>query len=422
MTVDVRGRLTDGFGVGLVGYNVSVESSSDGGHWSDLAGPFLTQSPSGSGQQAGTWYVHGGWNFSSTLFLRAVFSGYGSYAPSNSPTLQEIVRALSLSQYWGTFYYPWYCNGSCHSPDTWRHWNGCPCSDSSSTPYNPPNTWESHFLPDDGSGAFDPASELYSSLSTTVVNRDLTWMAGARLDFALVSWWGQHSFEDNAFRLMLAQAQGNETLHLKLAAYYELEGPSVPQPTVDQIVDNLTYIYQSRANFTSYFTIGPKQLPVVFVYGDSSDTFNYAERWSTARSIMSAKGEPMFIDLKVFPNYTQGGNDKLVDGWHQYGPGVRYELQSGYSALASPGYWEYNNATPGLNRNETAFALAVAEMVSLNASEAQFLLIETFNEWHEGTQVEPGIPVNTCASSFTQAGPSYGFTYLDIIRNRGQIS
>src|SRR6266571_2257579 len=105
MTVDVRGRLTDGFGVGLVGYNVSVESSSDGGHWSDLAGPFLTQSPSGSGQQAGTWYVHGGWNFSSTLFLRAVFSGYGSYAPSNSPTLQEIVRALSLSQYWGTFYY-----------------------------------------------------------------------------------------------------------------------------------------------------------------------------------------------------------------------------------------------------------------------------------------------------------------------------
>jgi hypothetical protein len=246
-------------------------------------------------------------------------------------------------------------------------------------------------------------------------------MDDARLDFGLVSWWGQNGFEDNAFRLMLVQAQDNATLHLKLAAYYELEGPSLPQPTVDQIVGDLTYIYQNRANSTSYFTIGPKHLPVVFVYGNSSDTFDYTERWSTARSIMSAKGEPMFIDLKVFPNYNQGGNDKLVDGWHQYGPGVRYELQSGYSALASPGYWEYNS-TPLLDRNATRFALAVAEMASLGPSEAQFLLIETFNEWHEGTQVEPGIPVKTSASSFTQAGASYGFTYLDIVRNRGQIT
>jgi glycoprotein endo-alpha-1,2-mannosidase len=418
MNVDVRGRLTNGLGIGLEDYNVTIESSPDGVHWSELAGPFLTQPSSEIGQQAGTWYVQGGWNFSSTIFLRAVFGGYGSYSPSISPVLNEIVNTLSLSQYWGTFYYPWYCNASCPSPDTWRHWNGCPCTNPSS-PYNPPSTWESHFLPSDGSGTFNPASELYSSLSTTVINRDLTWMDYARLNFALVSWWGQNSFEDNAFRLMLAQAQNNATLHLKLAAYYELEGPSFPEATVDQIVDNLTYIFQSRANFTSYFTIGPKHLPVVFVYGDSSDTLNYTERWSTARSIMSAKGESMFIDLKVFPNFTQSGNDKLVDGWHQYGPDVRYEVQSGYSAFASPGYWKYNS-TATLNRNATAFASAVAGMASLNTSEAQFLLMETFNEWHEGTQVEPGIPVSMGASSFTQTGPSYGLNYLDIIRNRGQ--
>src|SRR2546425_1268522 len=100
MTVDVRGRLTDGFGIGLVGYNVSVESSPDGVHWSELAGPFLTQPSSGSGQQAGTWYVQGGWNFPNTTFLRAVFGGYGSYAASVSSTQKEIVNSSSLSQYW----------------------------------------------------------------------------------------------------------------------------------------------------------------------------------------------------------------------------------------------------------------------------------------------------------------------------------
>src|SRR5690348_12194844 len=60
--VDIRGRLTNSVGAGLVGYNVTVESSSDEILWSELAGPFLTQNSSGSGQQAGIWYVQGGWN------------------------------------------------------------------------------------------------------------------------------------------------------------------------------------------------------------------------------------------------------------------------------------------------------------------------------------------------------------------------
>ncbi len=340
-------------------------------------------------------------------------------------------KALSLSQYWGTFYYPWYCNASCPSPDTWRHWNGCPCDNPASPPYNPPKNWASRFLPDDGSSTFNPTSQLYSSQSATVINRDLTWMDDARLDFALVSWWGQNSFEDNASRLMLVQARNNATLHMKLAVYYELDGVvngKNADPTVSQIVSDLTYVYENRANFSSYFKIGPNHLPMVFVYADLSDIFDYAGRWSMARSLMMAKGEPMFIVLKTFGGYSQ--NATAVDGWYQYRPDVNatstnsfphYELQPGYSALATPGFWSYREASSRLNRNATGFALAVRTMASLPPSGAQFLLIETFNEWHEGTQVEPGIPVNTGAISFTQAEPSYGFTYLDIIRNRGQI-
>ena len=352
------------------------------------------------------------------LVLVGVAFGVFQYYSNRTPP-KGSVNSPKAGQYWATFYYPWYCDASCPSLDMWRHWN--------SSGYSPPNSWASRFLPDNGSGSFDPASELYSSLSTTVINRDLTWMADARFNFTLVSWWGQNSFEDNAFRLMLAQARDNATLHLKLAAYYELEGKG--DPTVDQIVGNLTYIYENRANFTSYFRIGPSNLPVVFVYADQYDSSNYADRWSTARSLMTAKGEPMFIVLKVFDGYTQYAT--AVDGWYQYRPDVNvtsansfphYELQPGYSALATPGFWSFSEASPRLDRNATGFALAVRTIASLRPSEARFLLIETFNEWHEGTQVEPGVPVNTGTSSFTQAGPSYGFTYLDIIRNRGQIS
>jgi glycoprotein endo-alpha-1,2-mannosidase len=344
-----------------------------------------------------------------------------SSSPENSGTYSRIFTISArpqvglASNYWAAFYYPWYCDGSCSAGagNDWRHWN------KDSIPLDPPFNWSSRYLPDSG---------LYSSVNATVIDRHLTMMDYAGLDFAIVSWWGRGSFEDNAFSIMLREAQGNSSLHLKLASYYELEGPLFPQPTVDQIVSNLTYIYEDRANFSSYFRAGPGGYPVVFVYGDSSDSFDYTSRWSIARDVMYAKGEPIFIVLKSFNGYTRDGNDKRVDGWHQYRPSVNvtsatsfshYELQPGYSALSTPGFWSYGEAASRLNRNTMDFAAAVSMMASLAVEQAQFLLIETFNEWHEGTQVEPGAPVNTDVSPFTPAGPSYGLAYLEIIRNRG---
>ena len=348
---------------------------------------------------------------------------------------------LPRPQYWGTFYYPWYCDVECPSPYTlWRHWRD--------GGHSPPDTWASKFLPDDGSATFNPASELYSSLSATVINRHLTWMDYARLDFAAVSWWGQNSFEDQALRLMLTKAQDNASLQLKLVSYYECVGHNfvqVPsceasgrsQPDVEKLVSDLTYIYDNRANFISYFRISPQSLPVVFVYGNdtysSCEAGGYVDTWSTARDRMNASGKPIFIVLKVFPGW--GTCAGRVDSWHQYRPDVNetqpsncppidcnsfphYELQQGFSALATPGFWDYRETTPRLNRNPTGFAVAVATMASLPPSRAQFLLIETFNEWHEGTQVEPGLPANTDVSPYTQAGDTYGLDYLNIIRNR----
>ncbi len=347
-----------------------------------------------------------------------------SASPANSGTFSRIIPVsghppVSLTDgYWGAFYYPWYCDGTCSAGAVydWRHWNR------DSVLLDPPYNWSSRYLPDIG---------LYSSLNTSLIDSQLAMMEYARLDFAIVSWWGTGSFEDDAFSLMLRRAQSNSSLHLQLAAYYELEGPLFPQPTISQIVSSLTYIYENRANFTSYFRAGPGRYPVVFVYGDSSDSFDYTDRWSIARDMMYAKGEPVFIVLKTFNGYTQNGNDERVDSWHQYRPSVNatsansfphYELQPGYSALATPGFWSYGESEPRLNRGATEFASAVATMASLPISQAHFFLIETFNEWHEGTQVEPGRPVNTDVSPFTPTGPSYGFTYLDIIRNRGQTT
>lgn len=367
-------------------------------------------------------------------------SGDWAFRLSTRETSNGYPPVNVFRQYWGTFYYPWYCDGECDLPYTWSHWGESPPDFPS---HNPPATWSSMYLPDDGSDTFDPKSQLYSSLSPALLDRHLTWMDYARLDFALVSWWGRgatsrdQGFSDRAFASLLREASAKQSLNVALAAYYELEGDS-SDPTPEEIVNDLIFIHDSRANFSSYFKVsdGTRQYPVVFVFGNSSvDTMDYTARWSKARDMMYDMGKPVYISLKVWRlddtvNYRNPLYAGRIDSWHQYGPciGSRYELQDGYSAYASPGYFEYpeltsyrgtNRPCTFLERNSDLFASAVRNLASLSLGEARFLLVQTFNEWHEGSQIEPGIPIEHLELGFTQKAPSYGLTYLDIVRNRG---
>lgn len=64
----------------------------------------------------------------------------------------------------------------------------------------------------------------------------------------------------------------------------------------------------------------------------------------------------------------------------------------------SPGFWRPDEAAPRLARDPARFATNVAAM---NASTAPWKLVQTFNEWGEGTSVEPA--------------SEWGTTYLDIL-------
>ena len=323
--------------------------------------------------------------------------------------------SIQLSrQYWGTFYYQWYGD----SGQGWLHWN--------EAGHNPSSTWGSMYLPDSGSGAFDTRN-LYSGLDQSVIRRHLMLMDMARFDFALASWWGQGDHTDKAFGIAVSQLEQNSTLHLKLGVYYEKE--SISDPPVQQLVSDLTYIYDHYSGSKAYFRVSDamNSYPVVFVYAGPTDVGTYATRWADARAQMYMLGKPVYIALKVFQN--DQSYQSVVDGWHQYAAGVRYEVQSGYSAFASPGYWEYpelavsrgrtNPNVPVLPRDGSAFASAIRTMASLPLSQAKFLLVETFNEFHEGSMIEPAIQVNHVETGFTQARPTYGLEFIRIVRNRG---
>ena len=118
-----------------------------------------------------------------------------------------------------------------------------------------------------------------------------------------------------------------------------------------------------------------------------------------------------YVVMLVNPRH-MGENAHSIDGWYEYDPTKRYSQQHGYSAYVTPGNWKYHE-TPMLARSPSYFETAVQKLAAANV---HFKLIETWNEWIEGTQVEPGQSIlHDDKNVFKPAAPSYGDIYIKIL-------
>lgn len=296
----------------------------------------------------------------------------------------------------GVFYYPWTGGNSSVSPiNTWRHWRD--------TNHNPPKTWASNYLPDI-MPIFDPCNELYSSKDVNIIKRHLALMKRGHIQFVISSWWGQNSYEDQALQVIFDTLNGtcNPNKNIKFCIYYEKEG--FGNPTGSEIVSDINYIKTKYTNNQYYLKIDNK--PVVFVYNADAGGVADAEKWKDVRNITG-----IYTVLKTFSGYQNVAN--YADSWHQYGPSVAFGQQGNYSAFVSPGYWKYHEQ-PKLTRED--FIRFENDVKTLASANVQFRLIETWNEWGEGTGIEPAQKIkHDDINGFTSAASSYGTKYIDIL-------
>ena len=157
-----------------------------------------------------------------------------------------------------------------------------------------------------------------------------------------------------------------------------------------QILADLQYLQDKAFTQPGYLKVGGK--PVVFVYASGTDGSGMASRWAQARAQFSSN---VYVVLKVYSGYKSDPNQP--DSWHQYSPAVAYDSQLPYSVAISPGFWKVGEQ-PRLGRDPATFEANVKRMAS---SGALWQLITTWNEWGEGTSVEPAA--------------EFGTTYLDIL-------
>jgi hypothetical protein len=325
------------------------------------------------------------------------------------------------SSIYGTFYYPWYKNPTVDGE--WSFWHD--------NHHSPPNNWFSNYLPllpgalDAATGMIRPDIGLYSSRDKSVFFWQLTKMAYARLEFAISSWWGRSTSptsdtaasnaiegkSDFVFRKIIIDwmnLPGNPYPNLRWSIYYEKEG--FANPPVSEIATDLSYIDDNYVKQPAFLKVDGR--PVIFVFGDAADNCSTVDRWLEARA---QTGVNFYLVMKVFSGYGDCGSQP--ESWHQYAPAVRSGNFSTYSSFISPGFWKAGDPVR-LARDLIEFDAAAEAMASANT---QWKLVETWNEWGEGTAIEPGIQVQqmTSGAASVVAGDSpFEDKYIQVLSQR----
>ena len=293
----------------------------------------------------------------------------------------------------GVFFYPWYEN-----PNTsghWQHWNGSGCS--------PPRTWSAHYLPDYPDSSWNPSIQLYDSKDTEVLRWQDRAMARAGVDLAIASWWGRGGYEDAGLAKAIRICKS-----VQWCIYYEME--AYGDPTVQKIYDDIKYVVDTFGPTRNYAKVDGKWL--VLVYGAGGE--EAANRWHRVKALLAKNGYHVYLNAD-----TSNGIEPW-DAVHSYCPVV----DQGYtdtlpdiddSAWIAPGFYATTEEEPRLERSLGKFVSAWNDVLT-NRNHVRFLLVETWNEWHEGTQIEPGQEVLADPQGFRpKPNGDYGYAFVDAI-------
>jgi len=334
----------------------------------------------------------------------------------------------------GTYYYPWY-------------------DLSSHTPYQ---SLRGHLLP-----KHDPALGNYDSADANVIGAHIKQSIQANISFWAVSWWGPNSPEDKVFRENILTHK--DAIKLKYAILYESDDRL--GKGYSNLIPDFDYFAKSYFSNPNYLKIDGK--PVVFIYltrvyfrgrgGDElaalrrahpnvyivgDDVFGpdykapYASEWNavTAYDVygqsMGAHGSTRAAleQLKTnFKDARRAANSVNVGLIPAAAPGFNDKgVRPGHDG--APRYFEDDPRSV----EGDVFRAMLREVVlpQVDPLGANMIMITSFNEWHEDTQIEP--TAGTAGRTNKDDSPSghkytqgdhytdYGNLYLDILGQETQ--
>jgi len=288
------------------------------------------------------------------------------------------------------FYYPWY--GNPEFDGSWRGWDA-----------------GGHIPPTDISSDYYPVLGAYSSVDPQVVAQHMAWLRQAGIGVIIISWWGQDSFEDGVVPHLLDMAN---RYGIKIAFHIEpYSGRSA-----NGLVQDVQYIYEHYGSHPAFFRTtvstrwstddSPKGVFFLWATGISDKNggqgnpveFSY---WQEAMDTIHSLSQGSIVIGHGSKGYMV--NEAHFDGAYNYITlEQREELDFGWALSLPAGALYVPSVAPGFSDLRLGFSIHTYLLrqggdtyleqwkAALSTGiEPWMVTIATFNEWPEGTQIEP---------------------------------
>ena len=252
------------------------------------------------------------------------------------------------------FYYPWY--GTPAADGAWQHWNQ-----------------NNHQPPADAYSAFYPAQGLYSSSDPAVVAQQMAQISSAGIDEVVVSWWGRGSIEDQRLPLVMAAARRRGlVVGIHLEPYEDRSIASVAQDLA----------YFAKLGVPDVYVYHPRDFP--------------AADWAAMRAAI-----PWRMRLLAGTELVGFAAAARFDGFYTYdfntyngGKFIRLCAQAHAMHLVcapsvGPGYNGRRAGETSASRPRARGATYDRLWAAALAAAPDLVTVTSYNEWGEGTQIEP---------------------------------
>ncbi|XP_039271173.2 glycoprotein endo-alpha-1,2-mannosidase-like protein isoform X1 [Styela clava] len=314
------------------------------------------------------------------------------------------------------FYYAWYGNPG--QDGEYFHWNHeyLPHWEKKISDKYP--TGQAHIPPDDIGSSYYPLLGPYSSSDETVTRSHMIQMQQAGIGVLALSWYPPG----------LADDHGKPIEHyiptlFDIADQYNIKVCFHIEPYKDRspesVKENLKYIIETYGDHPAFYRTstseGSRKLPLVYVYDSYLIPANQWSKILKKRAEISIRGsifDAVVIGLLVEKKHIWELSSAGFDGFYtyfaaekfSYGSTRRYwrEIESFaienkmiFIPSIGPGYDDtsvrpWNNIN-SRKRNDGAY-YETGWHKATTLSTVNIVSITSFNEWHEGTQIEPASP------------------------------
>jgi Glycosyl hydrolase family 99 len=250
------------------------------------------------------------------------------------------------------FYYPWY--GTVARDGSFAHW-----------------AQRDHAPPNDIASAYYPARGLYSSSDRLVLGAQMDDLARAGIDEIAVSWWGRGSREDALLPNVVQAARRDG---IAVAAHLE---PYTGR-TVAGTVADITYL--RTLGIMTFYVYRALDLPVSD-WAAANDALQGVEVLAQT-TLVGAAAAAHFDGVYTYDIVTYGGNmfGRLCAEAHRAHLLCAPSVGPGYDARRGSG-----DPRVKPRRNGETYDAMWRAAVDAHADD---VTITSYNEWHEGTQIE----------------------------------